>query len=92
MGRRQATECVHGHRYTEANRYVDGKGKQRCLICIREQERSRPKRDRTSRKTARCALCGRAVYPSMKVLPDGQRVQQASQTCADCRGWMRRAA
>jgi len=49
MGRRRATECIRGHRYDEANTYLDGKGKQRCRECMRAQEQARPKRDRSSR-------------------------------------------
>jgi hypothetical protein len=44
------THCVKGHQFTELNTYwrPDGKGK-RCRICLRERERSRSKRDRSTR-------------------------------------------
>lgn len=30
------THCVHGHEYTQANTYVDGKGWRRCRACKEE--------------------------------------------------------
>jgi hypothetical protein len=84
MGRRRVTECTHGHSYDEANTYVDRCGSQRCRTCQRIRERQR-KRNRSSRKTAVCSGCGKAVYPSMKVTADGTRVQHPTQLCLDCR-------
>lgn len=36
QGARQ-THCVHGHAYTAANTYIDGRGQRRCRACAQER-------------------------------------------------------
>ena len=39
QGARQ-TECIHGHPYTAANTYYDGRGLRRCRTCAAERRRA----------------------------------------------------
>ena len=39
QGARQV-ECIHGHAYTEANTYYDGRGQRRCRTCAVERRRA----------------------------------------------------
>jgi hypothetical protein len=59
--RRQAaaqTHCLHGHEYTAANTYLDGKGYRRCRVCVRESSDRNSAVRSARRATARAAKEG----------------------------------
>ena len=57
---------ISSHRYTQANTFMDRRGKRRCRTCQRDSE-ARRVRHYSYRRTAICSVCGEPRYVSSVV-------------------------